>query len=871
MLLRHRFLLHSAGPGDVKAIGQNMAGKVFVVSDQSELMAAMNAATGGDTIELQSGSYGDLTLNGFNFSSAVTITSSDPSNMAEIGSIFMGYSSNITFDTVFVDFEPTMTTTEWQGGVRIDNSSQISFLNSVIQGGDSIGGIDPNQPAGTQGHLGILGYPVGRGFNINWSQDITISNCEISEFTKGINVNTVDGLTVTDSEFFGLRTVGIGGGDASDVDIVNNHFSDFDPWKYGPLGDHGDMIHFWTDQSQSGPNTNINISGNFLEEGSGYPLMGIYLDDDGYGIGYSNVTIDNNVMHLGHSQGLVIERGDGVVISNNSIIQSSGTVGDAPNIYLTAGTKNVDIVDNILSGISGPSWANAATSNITASHNLYVQIHDELQANYVGKLFVDGMTPDGDITDFIVLPGSPAEGYGPDALQFDVTPDTAFGYIADTAGDGLGMKSHLLDADHLFDIGGKIDMSGAQVTWDFGDGTTDSGLAVTHDFGLAGNYNVTATATLPDGSTYVMEKTVVVKTPVGLDVDFENGAMDMSDILNPLVSENMVSYDASAMGVSAHLQDQSSTIRFKHSEELVNNPEFTISLDFKKDAGEEAAGGDVIHFSGTAVVSLGADSISLRGKTDQGEAVNLSASGIGIKDANWHKITYSFSQDTGTATLYVDGTAVDSVSGLSGGQFTTAGHDFYVGSPFNPSFTGMVDNVEFYRGAVDASQAQDMFDNMFDPSASVVPQSSVVLAPSTTSVSTVTSSSVNTSGTTSTSTTTTSDSTSSVTTVTTQESGSDADAGDAETSEDDGSANFFGKILNAIVGMFKSIFGGGSSKKTAEEGDTTEEVTKPKPTKHSDTETVDLSDVVPVTEMLDETGASADDEDDFELDPLLAA
>ena len=114
---------------------------------------------------------------------------------------------------------------------------------------------------------------------------------------------------------------------------------------------------------------------------------------------------------------------------------------------------------------------------------------------------------------------------------------------------------------------------------------------------------------------------------------------------------------------------------YQSGPEFLNNPEYTLLFDFKKDPGQESAAGRVINFSGSFVVNIGSDDASAAILTDQGFKW-LTASNIGINDADWHKVALTFSATNGAAILYVDGVAVGHVDGLSGIQAGMLSQDF---------------------------------------------------------------------------------------------------------------------------------------------------------------------------------------------------
>jgi Ca2+-binding RTX toxin-like protein len=94
--------------------------------------------------------------------------------------------------------------------------------------------------------------------------------------------------------------------------------------------------------------------------------------------------------------------------------------------------------------------------------------------------------------------------------------------------------------------------------------------------------------------------------------------------------------------------------------------------------------------------------------TDQGTSW-LKPTKIGIADSDWHRLTLTFSGDDGAAILYLDGDEVARLSGLEGAMQTgNASHDLHLGNLFKPesSFTGLIDNLQFWNGAMSAGQIE---------------------------------------------------------------------------------------------------------------------------------------------------------------------
>lgn len=683
---------------------------IYVVSNVAQLNAALIKADGDDRIELTSGNYGDLKLRDLKFGAEVVITAHDSGAPPHFNSISLTNSSHVSFDGLKFDFVPTASTVEWSAAIRIDGSSNIDVRNSTITGGNAVAGIDPTAAAGTQGAQGIKGLPIGVGISVYNGKAIDITNNDISKFSAGIRFSNVDGIDMTGNEISNVRKVPVGGGNVSNVVMSDNSLHDVSPWKFGGLGDHGDFVHFWTTPEQTTPSANFTFINNSFQQGDGTPVLGIYLDDNTNNKGFANVLIEGNVIHNGNAQGLRMEDVNGLTVRNNTFLQSSGDAPDAPMIYLAEGTRNVVIDRNILSGVVGPAMQNLQGNNIAIVDNVVVQTQDPLAVNYVGMLFTNALTAHPALTDLRAIPGSMADGYGAASSQVNDATRGFDGIISESRGTGLALSTHHFDLlDGAMGDGSAI-TANANVQWDFGDGTRAMGAQIGHTYGSAGIYQAKATVTLASGQVHVIQKTIDVSTPVAVLASFDKGLKDESDIIQAVQAIGAVSLVQSDFGQSVKLTGAKSAVKFAANAEILDNKEFTISLAFKKSIGAEATGGRVLYFSGTAVIDVAADGITLRGTTDDGEAVLLrSTASVGIRDHDWHQITYTASQTNGTAILYVDGTEVARMEGLTGAQQTTAGHSLYLGNPFGANMNGLLDNMSFLQAALTREQVQNSF------------------------------------------------------------------------------------------------------------------------------------------------------------------
>ena len=132
------------------------------VSNSIALNAALEGATGGETIILAQGNYGALTLSRLDFAAAVKVVG------GTFDSVTMSNVHGLTLDGSTVLFTPTASSTSNSQAIRIWGSSDIVITNAVVTGGQSVNGVEPS--ATTLDSTGnVLGQPVGKAINIDSS------------------------------------------------------------------------------------------------------------------------------------------------------------------------------------------------------------------------------------------------------------------------------------------------------------------------------------------------------------------------------------------------------------------------------------------------------------------------------------------------------------------------------------------------------------------------------------------------------------------------------------------------------------------------------------------------------------------------------
>lgn len=650
----------------------------ITVTNLEELMVAINAATGGETILLQPGNYGDLEIRSLNFTVPITIKSSIPSDQATIDSILFLDSSGVIINDVFLDFPITETTQGHDGAIRILGSSNISITDSIIEGGLAIAGSDPDADPGMQLEE-IIGYPVSRAFQIQSSQGITITGNDISLFEKGIVLFSVEGLTISGNEIHHLRNSPLVGSDLQDVLVDGNYFHSSTPWKFGGAGDHGDYIYFWTDVNQDTPNSDITITNNFLSQGDGTSMLGIIISDETEA-GVQNVVIEGNVIQMNHSSAISVNHVDNLTISSNTLVQSNIGEGSVPTIRILSDNTNVTVENNITPSLIIDS---AIESSVLQNNNLIVQSDDFRLDNYLTNVLINpNVDPEfASLEDFALRPDTIFSNVG--AIEFDLTPSSIQATIV--AATEIGTPNSLtatFSGSFSADETGLLDSSEAQFSWDFGDGTTGVGIVVEHTYAQEGDYTAVLSVTR-NGVSDTTEYTLGVSDPHVLDIP-NAGVLDSLSLLSSMsATDNTLVFDGTDY------------LNLGRPDNLFNLEQLYLSFDIKPT--EQQTGARVFWSHSRYTVELNGDSLTFTVYTDNGVANKLTTQYPDIYDGDFHNVAMSFDSETGTITAFIDNIEAGSLSGVVGHIAGVGSWDVSVGGTvWGNYFNGEIDNVSIW-------------------------------------------------------------------------------------------------------------------------------------------------------------------------------
>jgi parallel beta-helix repeat protein len=339
----------------------------ITVANRSQLDAALSSAKGGETIVLKDGNYGSIRLVQ-DYASTVTIQSEKPHG-ATIRNLEVFGASNLKFEDI--NFHSGGNGGLGRGIISIEQKSEnIQILDSKI-----FGSVDGSY----RGHNGVY---------VRDSNKIVVKGNDIHDVSAGIVVfgssgssfhgNKIDYIDQDAMKFAGLRNSSV-----TDNTHGGHH--------YPHPGVHPDFIQF------QGSSSDVHIEGNvFLPKTISW-VQGIFMNA---GV-YKNITIENNIVYNGMIHGVTVEDGSGIVVRNNTLLNTPGEGHSSTQILVPPGSI---VQNNIISGKAGGGLFGS---------NIRLQNSDPSKPFYVEDFFQNGAKGRGvTLDDLRPVAGSLAETKG---------------------------------------------------------------------------------------------------------------------------------------------------------------------------------------------------------------------------------------------------------------------------------------------------------------------------------------------------------------------------------------------------------------------------------------------------------------------------
>lgn len=299
----------------------------ITVNSTASLVTALGKASGGDTIQLQSGVYSGLNLQSPKaFDTPVTITSADPLKPAIINDFTINKAEGLTFTNLeFAAVNRDVVADGSYWAFKVFRSNDIHFDNVSIHG--SLDGDPSNDVSGLQ---------------FRWSNDVSVTNSEFQQVERGLLVSQVNGATVSGNNVHDMRSDGFDFVEVGNVKVTHNTFRDSDPAP----GDHPDAIQFWTRGSATASH-DILIADNAIFRGEGEDTHGIFMRDESLTMPYERVTITNNLVVGTGYHGISVGGIHDLTITGNTLASFTGDnktwlmVSDSDDVTVTGNSANL--------------------------------------------------------------------------------------------------------------------------------------------------------------------------------------------------------------------------------------------------------------------------------------------------------------------------------------------------------------------------------------------------------------------------------------------------------------------------------------------------------------------------------------------------
>jgi parallel beta-helix repeat protein len=392
------------------------------VSNRSELQSALDRAQGGDTIVVADGDYGSLSI-GANYGSMVTLRAETPLG-AKLDGLVVSGASNLRFDGFHVRSDSNGFD---NGGVVNINggSANIQFVNSEVHARiDDV----------------FFGY---QGIQVRGASNVLLENNYVHNVHHGLVGWEVEGLELIGNkiDYVGedhMKLAAVHGG------RIEGNFGGGNVFPV-PGDPHPDFIQF------QGSSSDIEIRGNVHFAKTIGQSQGIFLWDGTY----DNILIEGNIISTGMLRGVSVQRGDNIVVKDNTLLNVPGEVHNSTVVLVPDGS--------VVTGNIQTSYAGGLDENLT------LQNADPGRPFYVGDYFVNGMNGRAlTIEDLQPVAGSLAETMGAAAtlrnwssdapVVSNAEPAVAVPASAEAAAEQAVIAAE--EPDFVFRHAGEIDFSG---------------------------------------------------------------------------------------------------------------------------------------------------------------------------------------------------------------------------------------------------------------------------------------------------------------------------------------------------------------------------------------------------------------------------
>ena len=274
------------------------------ISDRAGLLAALEKAKGGETITLEPGAYGELSINNRQFTRPVVIQSRDPARPAQFISAWISHANNVTLRGLDIGRGLKPGEPEFTQINSVGDSQAIRFENVAFHG-------SRDKDASNDGW----------GLYVIRVRGLTVTGGSFEEFHRAYIIENSQDIEISHNAFERIRSDGGDFTAVQNVVIRGNRYTNFTPKK----GDHADAIQFWTN-GQTIASSNILIEDNVVTQGEGVGPQGIFIADEVGTLPYRNLVIRNNLIYTDDEwEAILVAGAADVEISNNTVLSTPGS------------------------------------------------------------------------------------------------------------------------------------------------------------------------------------------------------------------------------------------------------------------------------------------------------------------------------------------------------------------------------------------------------------------------------------------------------------------------------------------------------------------------------------------------------------------
>ncbi len=336
-----------------------------LISSTNDLIDALKAATGGETILLDpQAEFEPLALGDLGFVNPVLVRGGGTTLKPRLPGLRLRSCANIEFRNIHFDYTAKSGDMTWTRPFSISRCVGVRFVRCDFEGDtakETIAGKDLFE-----------GYFIGTGLDVTDCDQTLVSKCSISRFFRGLEISGCTNTRIVRNHISGISSDGMVCPENQRISIIGNTIRNF--LVHPKAATHPDMIQFWT-TSTTKPGEDILIKSNVLDMADGNWTQSIFMrnervdtGDAGDDMFYRNVQILRNVIRNNHYHGITVGEAHGVRIEGNRVIPRVTTEklkdnpAPMPSINIAGRCTDVAVVDNEaaigdpLAGNFPPAW-----------------------------------------------------------------------------------------------------------------------------------------------------------------------------------------------------------------------------------------------------------------------------------------------------------------------------------------------------------------------------------------------------------------------------------------------------------------------------------------------------------------------------------